>query len=144
VIKLKVPLIVVLGHSCCGAVQATLDRELTGFELPTVNLNALADELVSSVQEAIQNNEAKMEKDDLLKEGHLRWESLGEFLALSESLAHLARKNQHAKAQVLAETLDRAAGKLMENKKSPGRKVKAGMRPSATFNKILDSLAPVA
>ncbi len=148
-----------------------------------------------------------------VKEGHLRWESLGEFLALSESLAHLARKNKNAKAQVLAETLDRAAGKLMENKKSPGRvvgeldnagthlyltsywaqelatqnddqelkarfapvakslednldvilkelnaakgkpvdiggyfhpdaaKVKAGMRPSATFNKIMDSLA---
>jgi isocitrate dehydrogenase len=148
-----------------------------------------------------------------VKEGHLRWESLGEFLALSESLAHLARKNNNAKAQVLADTLDRAAGKLMENKKSPGRevgqldnagthlyltsywanelaaqnddqelkdrftpvaknlsdnldtilselnaakgkpvdiggyyhpdpeKVKAGMRPSATFNKILDSLA---
>ncbi|MDA0692700.1 MAG: NADP-dependent isocitrate dehydrogenase [Nitrospinae bacterium] len=148
-----------------------------------------------------------------VKEGHLRWESLGEFLALSESLAHLGRKNQNAKAQVLAETLDRATGKLMENKKSPGRevgeldnagthvyetlywaeelaaqndnqelkerfqpvaqalaakldviikelvaakgkpvdiggyyhpdaqKVAAGMRPSATFNKILDSLA---
>jgi isocitrate dehydrogenase len=148
-----------------------------------------------------------------VKEGHLRWESLGEFLALSESLAHLARKNNNAKAQVLADTLDRAAGKLMDNKKSPGRKVgeldnagthlyltsywadelaaqnddqelkdrftpvaknlsdnldtilselnaakgkpvdiggyyhpdpekvKAGMRPSATFNKILDSLA---
>jgi isocitrate dehydrogenase len=148
-----------------------------------------------------------------VKEGHLRWESLGEFLALSESLAHLARKNNNAKAQILADTLDRAAGKLMENKKSPGRKVgeldnagthlyltsywanelaaqnddqelkerfapvakgleenldailkelnaakgkpvdiggyyhpdpekvKAGMRPSATFNKILDSLA---
>ncbi len=58
-----------------------------------------------------------------VKEGHLRWESLGEFLALSESLAHLGRKQQNAKAQVLAETLDRAAGKLMENKKSPGRKV---------------------
>ncbi len=151
-----------------------------------------------------------------VKEGHLRWESLGEFLALSESLAHLARKNNNAKARVLAETLDRAAGKLMDNKKSPGRKVgeldnagthvyltsywaealasqnddqelkerftsvakgleenldvilkeldaakgnpvdiggyfhpdvdkvKAGMRPSATFNKILDSLAQVA
>jgi isocitrate dehydrogenase len=58
-----------------------------------------------------------------VKEGHLRWESLGEFLALSESLAHLARKTKNAKAQVLAETLDRAAGKLMENKKSPGRVV---------------------
>ncbi|GJL78507.1 MAG: isocitrate dehydrogenase, NADP-dependent [Nitrospinaceae bacterium] len=58
-----------------------------------------------------------------VKEGHLRWESLGEFLALSESLAHLSRTTNNAKAQVLAETLDRAAGKLMENKKSPGREV---------------------
>ena len=57
------------------------------------------------------------------KEGHLRWESLGEFLALSESFAHLGRTRNHAKAKVLAETLDRAAGKLMENKRSPGREV---------------------
>ena len=58
-----------------------------------------------------------------VKEGHLRWESLGEFLALSESLAHLSRYKNNPKAQVLADTLDRATGKLMENKKSPGRKV---------------------
>lgn len=58
-----------------------------------------------------------------VKEGHLRWESLGEFLALSESLAHLGRTKGNSKAQVLAETLDRASGKLMENKKSPGREV---------------------
>jgi len=58
-----------------------------------------------------------------VKEGHLRWESLGEFLALTESLAHLSRSTGNAKAQVLADTLDRAAGKLMENKKSPGREV---------------------
>jgi isocitrate dehydrogenase len=58
-----------------------------------------------------------------VKEGHLRWESLGEFLALSESLAHFSRFKGNAKAQVLADTLDRATGKLMENKKSPGRKV---------------------
>ncbi|MFQ5482854.1 MAG: NADP-dependent isocitrate dehydrogenase, partial [Nitrospinaceae bacterium] len=58
-----------------------------------------------------------------LKEGHLRWESLGEFLALAESLAHLSRTRGNAKAQILAETLDRAAGKLMENKKSPGREL---------------------
>lgn len=57
------------------------------------------------------------------KEGHLRWESLGEFLALSESLAHLSRVKGNAKAQVLADTLDRAAGTLMNNKKSPGREV---------------------
>jgi len=58
-----------------------------------------------------------------LKEGHLRWESLGEFLALTESLAHFSRSTGNAKAQVLADALDRAAGKLMENKKSPGREV---------------------
>jgi len=58
-----------------------------------------------------------------VKEGHLRWESLGEFLALSESLAHFSRFKNNSKAQVLADTLDRATGKLMNNKKSPGRKV---------------------
>ena len=58
-----------------------------------------------------------------VKEGHLRWESLGEFLALSESLAHLSRSKGNAKAQVLADTLNRASEKLMENKKSPGRDV---------------------
>lgn len=56
-----------------------------------------------------------------LKEGHLRWDSLGEFLALAESFAHLGRTRGNKKAQVLAETLDRATGTLMENRKSPGR-----------------------
>jgi isocitrate dehydrogenase len=58
-----------------------------------------------------------------VKEGHLRWESLGEFLALSESLAHLGRSKGNKKASVLAETLDKASGTLMDNKKSPGREV---------------------
>ena len=58
-----------------------------------------------------------------VKEGHLRWESLGEFLALSESLAHLSRAKGNNKAQVLADTLNRASETLMENKKSPGRAV---------------------
>ena len=56
-----------------------------------------------------------------LKEGHLRWDSLGEFLALTESFAHLSRSKNNKKAQVLADTLDKATGKLMENRKSPGR-----------------------
>ena len=56
-----------------------------------------------------------------VKEGHLRWESLGEFLALSESLAHFSRFKGNSKAKVLADTLESATGKLMENKKSPGR-----------------------
>jgi len=58
-----------------------------------------------------------------IKEGHLRWESLGEFLALSESLAHFSKTTGNTKAKVLADTLDQAAGKLMENKKSPGREL---------------------
>ena len=56
-----------------------------------------------------------------VKEGHLRWDSLGEFLALSESFAHFSRATKNTKAKVLADTLDLATGKLMENKKSPGR-----------------------
>ncbi len=56
-----------------------------------------------------------------LKEGHLRWDSLGEFLALAESFAHLSRAKGNKKAQILADTLDRATGKLMDNRKSPGR-----------------------
>ena len=56
-----------------------------------------------------------------VKEGHLRWDSLGEFLALTESFAHLGRTKGNKKAQILADTLDRATGKLMENRKSPGR-----------------------
>ncbi len=56
-----------------------------------------------------------------LKEGHLRWDSLGEFLALAESFAHLGRTRGNPGAQVLAETLDRATGTLMENRHAPGR-----------------------
>ncbi|GJL56629.1 MAG: isocitrate dehydrogenase, NADP-dependent [Nitrospirales bacterium] len=56
-----------------------------------------------------------------VKEGHLRWDSLGEFLALAESFSHLSRNKNNKKAQVLADTLDRATGKLMDNRKAPGR-----------------------
>jgi isocitrate dehydrogenase len=56
-----------------------------------------------------------------VKEGHLRWDSLGEFMALAESFAHLSRTTGNKKAQVLADTLDRATGQLMQNRKSPGR-----------------------
>ena len=58
-----------------------------------------------------------------VKEGLLRWDSLGEFLALSESFAHLGQTKANKKAKVLAETLDRATGKLMENRKAPGREL---------------------
>jgi isocitrate dehydrogenase len=57
------------------------------------------------------------------KEGYLRWDSLGEFSALAASLEHLAQTFGNKKAQVLADTLDRAIGKFLDNGKSPARKV---------------------
>ncbi len=57
------------------------------------------------------------------KENHLRWDSLGEFLALAVSLEHLGRTTNNPKAIVLSETLDEATDKFLENKKSPLRKV---------------------
>jgi isocitrate dehydrogenase len=58
-----------------------------------------------------------------LGENHLRWDSLGEFLALAVSLEHLGNTNDNAKALVLAETLEEATDKFLENDKSPSRKV---------------------
>jgi isocitrate dehydrogenase len=58
----------------------------------------------------------------LVKENHLRWDSLGEFLALSESFAHLAKTTGNARAQILADTLDRATGTFLNENKSPSRK----------------------
>ena len=55
----------------------------------------------------------------LVEENHLRWDSLGEFLALAVSLEDLGIKTDNAKAQLLARTLDAATGKLLDNKKSP-------------------------
>jgi isocitrate dehydrogenase len=57
------------------------------------------------------------------KEGYLRWDSLGEFSALAASLEHLAAAFKNNKAQVLAETLDQAIAKFLDNNKSPARKV---------------------
>ncbi len=57
------------------------------------------------------------------KEGHLRWDSLGEFLALAVSLEHLGETNNNSKALLIAEALDQATIKFLDNKKSPSRKV---------------------
>ncbi|HBO70375.1 MAG TPA: NADP-dependent isocitrate dehydrogenase, partial [Deltaproteobacteria bacterium] len=58
-----------------------------------------------------------------VEEGYLRWDSLGEFLAVGVSLEHLAVTQNNKKAQVLADTLDIANGKILDNNKSPARKV---------------------
>jgi isocitrate dehydrogenase len=59
----------------------------------------------------------------LQEENHLRWDSLGEFLALAVSLEDMGNKRNNPRAAVLAKTLDEATGKLLENNKSPSRKV---------------------
>ncbi|MDQ4046768.1 MAG: NADP-dependent isocitrate dehydrogenase, partial [Actinomycetota bacterium] len=59
----------------------------------------------------------------LLKENHLRWDSLGEFLALAVSFEHLANTTDNKRARILADTLDRATGTFLLEDKSPKRKV---------------------
>ncbi|PJC88090.1 isocitrate dehydrogenase (NADP(+)) [Vibrio sp. HA2012] len=59
----------------------------------------------------------------VIKENHLRWDSLGEFLALAASLEHLSTVSGNTKAQVLADALDKATGQFLDNNKSPSRQV---------------------
>ncbi len=61
--------------------------------------------------------------EQFIEEGYLRWDSLGEFLALGASLEHLGQTLNNSKAIVLAETLDQASDKFLANDKSPARKV---------------------
>ncbi|TKX31370.1 NADP-dependent isocitrate dehydrogenase [Campylobacter aviculae] len=67
---------------------------------------------------------APKQVEQLIKENHLRWDSLGEFLALQASLEFYANKCNNHKAKVLAECLDEAIGDWLENNKAPSRKVK--------------------
>lgn len=60
--------------------------------------------------------------DQFLEENHLRWDSLGEFLALAVSLEHYGDTNDNSNAKVLADTLNAATEKFLDNKKSPSRK----------------------
>lgn len=61
--------------------------------------------------------------EQFINEGHLRWDSLGEFLAIQVSLEELARKTKNKKAKIIAEALDEANSMILENNKSPSRKV---------------------
>jgi isocitrate dehydrogenase len=61
--------------------------------------------------------------EQFVEEGHLRWDSLGEFLALAESLDHMGRASSNAKAKVFAEALHKANTKFLDKDKSPSRKV---------------------
>ena len=65
---------------------------------------------------------APKHEKQLVEENHLRWDSLGEFLALAVSLEDVAHKSDNGKAKILATTLDEATGKLLDNGKSPSRR----------------------
>src|SRR5699024_3701884 len=61
--------------------------------------------------------------EQFVEEGYLRWDSLGEFLAIGASLEHLAQTQNNPKAQVLSDTLDVATQQFLQNDKSPARRL---------------------
>ena len=128
------------------ATQFTLDRIKNGEDTISVTGNVLRDYLTDLFPILELGTSAKMlsivplmnggglfetgaggsapkHVQQFVKENHLRWDSLGEFLALAASLEHLSEKYNNGRAKVLADALDAATEKFLENKKSPSRKV---------------------
>ncbi len=128
------------------AIRYTLDRVKAGINTISVTGNVLRDYLTDLFPILELGTSAKMlsivpllaggglfetgaggsapkHVAQVLQENHLRWDSLGEFLALAVSIEDLAQKTQNKKAQVLAETLDQANSQFLNNNKSPSRKV---------------------
>jgi isocitrate dehydrogenase len=128
------------------AMRATLKRVRAGLDTISVTGNVLRDYLTDlfpilelgtsakmlsivpllaggGLYETGAGGSAPKHVQQFLKEGHLRWDSLGEFLALAVSLEDLAEKTENEKARVLAKTLDIATGKFLEFNRSPSRKV---------------------
>jgi isocitrate dehydrogenase len=128
------------------AMRYTLERAFRGFDTISVTGNILRDYLTDLFPILELGTSAKMlsivplmaggglfetgaggsapkHVQQLLAENYLRWDSLGEFLALTVSIEDVAQKTGNLKAQILADTLDRATEKLLENNKSPARKV---------------------
>jgi len=128
------------------ATRATLERVKAGKDTISVTGNVLRDYLTDLFPILELGTSAKMlsivpllaggglfetgaggsapkHVQQFLDEGHLRWDSLGEFLALAVSFEHLYEVTGNPKAKVLAETLDAANGKFLDSNKSPSRKV---------------------
>ncbi|MNK60529.1 Isocitrate dehydrogenase [NADP] [compost metagenome] len=128
------------------ATQFTLERIVKGLDTISVSGNVLRDYLTDLFPILEVGTSAKMlsivplmnggglfetgaggsapkHVEQFLEEGYLRWDSLGEFLALAVSFEHLFNTTGNKKAKVLAETLDSATEKFLENDKSPARKV---------------------
>ena len=129
-----------------AATQFSLDRARAGLDTISVTGNVLRDYLTDLFPIMELGTSAKMlsivplmnggglfetgaggsapkHVQQFLKENHLRWDSLGEFLALAASLEHLAVTADNARAQILADALDRATGTLLDEGRSPSRKV---------------------
>ncbi|GAA3957951.1 NADP-dependent isocitrate dehydrogenase [Gordonia caeni] len=127
------------------AMRYTLERAMRGLDTISVTGNILRDYLTDlfpilelgtsakmlsivplmaggGLYETGAGGSAPKHVKQLVEENHLRWDSLGEFLALAASLDDMGRKYQNPKAKVLGDTLDAATGKLLENRKSPSRK----------------------
>lgn len=126
------------------AIQYSLDRIRAGQDTISVTGNVLRDYLTDLFPIMELGTSAKMlsivplmnggglfetgaggsapkHVQQFVEEGHLRWDSLGEFLALAESLDHFGNVTHNAKAKVFAKTLDQANGKFLDENKSPGR-----------------------
>jgi len=127
------------------ATRHTLERVKAGQDTISVTGNVLRDYLTDLFPILELNTSAKMlsivplmnggglfetgaggsapkHVQQFVQENHLRWDSLGEFLALAASLEHLSQVTGNASAKVLADTLDQATAKFLENNKSPSRK----------------------
>ena len=127
------------------AMRFTLERVVRGFDTISVTGNILRDYLTDlfpimelgtsakmlsivplmnggGMYETGAGGSAPKHVQQLTQENHLRWDSLGEFLALAVSLEDLGIKEGNARAKLLAKTLDAATGKLLDNNKSPSRK----------------------
>lgn len=128
------------------AMRFTLPRAKAGKDTITVSGNALRDYLTDlfpilelgtsskmlsivpllaggGLFETGAGGSAPKHVQQFQQEGYLRWDSLGEFLALTVSLEHLANTFKNEKAQLLAETLDQATAKFLDNNRNPARKV---------------------
>ena len=128
------------------ATQFSIDRAREGLDTISVTGNVLRDYLTDLFPILELGTSAKMlsvvpllnggglfetgaggsapkHVQQLVKENYLRWDSLGEFLALAVSFEHLAKVTGNARAQILADTLDTATGQLLENGKSPARRL---------------------
>ena len=129
-----------------AATQFSIDRAREGLDTISVTGNVLRDYLTDLFPILELGTSAKMlsivpllsggglfetgaggsapkHVQQLLKENYLRWDSLGEFLALAVSFEHLATVTGNARGQILADTLDAATGRLLENGKSPARRL---------------------